>query len=160
MKNTDLYELRDGLTAIKNVHSSTEFAYAAAKNIRILNTEIQIIEDMFKPSEEYKKEYEKAYQNLILKYCKKNEEGEPEVTNRNGQILYRFEKKFRDKFDIEVEKLKKKMEKVVTAREKQLEDREKFLQEETKVKIFKVDKKHAPKDLTLEQFSSIMAMIK
>ena len=161
MKNIELYSLREGINRILNVTGTSEFSYAAVKNLRIVQQEIEDIEKMFAPSDEYQEKFQKSYDELIDKYCLKHDNGSPQlVKNDFGQLIYKFEKEGREKFDKELKASEKKNKKLVDERTKQLKAKEEFLQKDNKVKIYKVDKKYVPEKLTIAQFSAIFPMIK
>lgn len=162
MKNVELYQLKNGIVAIMSKQAPVEFAYAATKNLRILDQEIEIIEKTFAPSEEYMEKYQKEYDKIIREYCEKNKEtGEPVIErNHEGRLVYKFSPDGKKKFEAALEKLNKKHKGLVEARDKQIKDKQKFLEKDSTVKVVKIDKKYAPHDITLAQFMDIFPMIK
>ena len=78
MKRLDLYKLKQALESLGNIEGVT-FAYAIVKNLKLLEKEIEILEEVRKPSEEYLEEFQPKVDELVKKYSKKDEDGNPFV---------------------------------------------------------------------------------
>ena len=89
-----------------------KFAYGRAKNKKILKSEIEALNEVLKPSEEYKK-YDKERIELCEIHAKKDKDGKPVV--ESGQLIMRDQKAF----DKEHDALTKKHKKAIIARNQQ-----------------------------------------
>ncbi len=150
-----LFGLRQGLQAVGGL-KGIKFAYAVAKNLKIVNSELEIIEKLRMPSKEYIKTYDKERLELCEKYCEKDEKDEPK-TNVTG---YEFTPENRKKFEREVEELKAKHPGVVKEYEDQIEEYNKMIGEEMEIELFMIDQANIPEDITTGQLSGIIQIVK
>ena len=160
MKNVDLYRLKNGFQAIPN-KQGIEFSYAVIKNLRLIDEEIKVIDEMFKPTDDYVKKFKPEVDKLVVKHSEKDDTGSPKlVKNQFDQLVYDIKPNNQKKLDEDVVKLEKKFPEIAKKRKQQLEEKEKFLQKENKIKLFKIDKKYLPSDITPMQLGAIFEMVK
>jgi len=133
-------------------HKGAKFAYAVAKNVKILEPEAEPIIKALKFSKEYE-EYDNARMESVKKYGKRDENKRLVIIENEYVILDQ------EKFDKELEPLQKKFAKAIKERKKQLEDLEKIMEGDVKVKLYKVALKDVPNDITTPQLLSIYDII-
>ena len=66
MKNKDLFTFKQGLEAAKSL-TGVKFAYAVAKNYKLVSSEIETLQETIKPSEKYL-EFEAESNELVKKH--------------------------------------------------------------------------------------------
>jgi len=160
MTNLELLELYSALDLKElNNLAGVKFSYAVAKNLNSLLPDIKSIEATLKFSKLYDA-YEKERIELAKKHAKK-EAGKPvkEIVIENGRKIERFVLENTEKFNKELEVLRTKHKKALDEREKQISQYEDLLKEEVKVKLYKVNLKDVPKDITPGQIKGIYAII-
>lgn len=154
LKNKDLFRIKQGLDNVSKF-KGVKFAYAIAKNKRIVISELVDLQKAAKMSDEFKK-YEDKRIVICTKYAKKDENGEF-VYGRN-KSEYVIEK--RDMFDKEIETLQLEHKESIDARESQLKEYEKLLDSESvPIEFHKILFEYIPEDITGEQIEAIMELI-
>ena len=84
MKNVDLYRLKNGFQAIPN-KQGIEFSYAVIKNLRLIDEEIKVIDEMFKPTDDYVKKFKPEVDKLVVKHSEKDDTGSPKLVKRSEE---------------------------------------------------------------------------
>lgn len=151
MKKSKILELSRALNGVGRL-SGVAFSYAVAKNIRLIQPEIEALQKAIEPSKEFS-EYDQEREKLAIKHAKKDEKGNPVIEN-NQYVL-----EDKEAFDKEFEKLKEKNKEVLAGRTKQAEDFDKLLLEEVEVKLYKVKLENIPKEITTAEMNSILDII-
>lgn len=154
LKNQEILDLHTALQSVSHLQGA-KFAYAVARNIAKVKTEVHSLSKAYEASEPFL-EYDKQRAEL----CKKHaviKDGEPEVYMVNGQSNYRIkdEKAFNEDF----EKLKADHREVIEAREEQMKDFQSLLAEETEIDLYTIPHSLVPENITVGELTSIMAMI-
>lgn len=151
MKKRELLDFNNALKSVSEL-KGVKFAYAVAKNTKVIKNEVEAILDAQKSSKEFQE-----YDNERIELCKlmavKDESGKPKVTQNN------FDIEDKEAFDKEFNKLKKKYKEAIEDRDKQLEEFNKLLEEEVKIKLHKVKVEELPSDITPKQLNSIFEMV-
>ncbi len=114
MKKSDIYRLYHGLNSCVGL-SGAKFNYAVAKNIRILQSEVEAIDAARKPSEDYQA-YDKEREELAKSYALKDEKGEAIIENGQYKIIDQ------DAFDAALDVVKEKHKDAIAQREQQDKD--------------------------------------
>ncbi len=151
MIKSKLLELSKALNGVGRL-SGVSFSYAVARNLKLLEPEIEAIQKASEPSKEFQ-EYDQARIELAAKHSKKDEKGNP-VIEGNQFIL-----EDQNAFNKDFEKLKKTHKEALDAREKQGEEVEKLLKEETPITLYKVKLENVPPQITSAEMSSILDII-
>ena len=160
IKNEELYRLREGLAALKNVSGKLDFLYAIVRNKRIVEDEIKTIEEMFAPDEKYK-EFMTKQRELVLKYCKRDENGQPVTQQINGGLMrYAFEPENMEKYNAEVEKLAEEYQDAIKGAEEKEQKRVEMMQQTVRINLWKIDKEALPDGLTAGNLEAIWPIIK
>ncbi len=151
MKKQKIIELYQALNSLGNL-SGVKFSYAVVRNINILKPEIEALQEVIKPSEEFTK-YEQERIELAKEHSKKDDKGEP--MSENNKFILEDEKKFEKEF----EKLKEKNKKVFDDRQKQIDEYITLLETESSMELFKIDISDVPEGITTQQMNSIYELI-
>lgn len=151
MKNKILTRLVQGISNIRPLEG-VKFAYALAKNKRLIVSELEIFDDLTKMSEEYAG-YEKKRIELCEKYCQKDENGKAIMVKNEYTI------KDRKKFDIEQGKLSKNNKKPIEDRKKQIKEFNEFLEKESSFTPFEIKMEDIPVNINSGEFDNIFELI-
>ncbi len=146
LKNKDLYIIRETLNGMTNFRS-LEFASWLCRNLKIVNSEIEILEAGLK-SEKFN-EYQKKKHEIHSKYCKKDALGELQLT-----IQGRYQIEDEESHNKEIEKLKSEYKDVLIDREKVVAEMEKLQEKKvnSSVKCIQISKKELPKEISGNEF--------
>ena len=132
MKNKDLFNLFNSLCNLSNL-KGIKFSYGIIKNKKNIKNEIEILQNIIKPSQEFI-EFDKEREKLCKKYSKKDEKGEIIIKNNNYDIKSECKEIFNKEFD----DLKEQNKEFIIKREKQLEEYNKLLEEECNIELHKI----------------------
>jgi len=147
----DLYQSLVSVGSLKGV----QFAYAVAKNLSIIEPEIEAIRKANIPSDKFN-EYDKKRIELAEKHSEKVN-GKAEKIMKNGVEVYNV--KDEAKFVEELKKLQSEYEVAITEREAQMKDIDKLLEEEIELLVHTVDIQHIPSDIQAKQMTDIFLMV-
>ena len=128
MKNGEFVTLFNGLTAVQQL-KGVKFGLLVSKNIRVIQEELNDIEEASKPTEEFLE----LSQKMHVLMNEKNDEA--------------------------IAKLEKENKKLVDARKEQLEEVDKLLLEETEIELHAIPEDCLPTDITGEQIINIDKII-
>lgn len=131
MKKKEIIELYKKL---KPINLTGKVGYAVGKNLFTLENEIKVISSTFKPSDKFN-EYETKRVALANKHAKKDESGEPIVTD--GMISLDDVKAFNKDWD----KLKEEYKETLDEYKKMEDDYNELLETESKIEIHKISEK-------------------
>lgn len=145
MKKRELIELYNALEAVNNL-SGLRFAYGISKNKKLLETEIQTINESASKDKNFM-EYENARIELLKKHAIKDPQGNP-IKNKNQFVLEDPEK-----FNEEFEKIRKKFEKSVN-------EHQEFMETEAEFKPYMINYEDLPQQITAGQLSSIIELVR
>lgn len=157
MKNKNVLSIYQGLQSCANL-TGVKFAYAIAKNIYKIKTEIEIMNETLKASENYRI-YDKKRSELAEKNAEKNKDGTPKSTinKTNGQEEFVIGDK--KAFEKELEALKEEYKEEIEKREEQIKSYQDFLEEESPLELHRINSEELPKEITAGQLSSIMEIV-
>lgn len=153
MKKRELYDLLAGLESVKGL-KGVKFAYARAKNKKLVLDEIQLFEESIKPSDKFL-EYNKKRIELCEKYCQKDKENNPIIKNNKYCGLER-----NNEFEKEIELLNEESKEVINEKKGLEEEYNKMLMEEIELNFHKILLDDVPIDITGQQLELIMPIIK
>jgi len=106
MKKTEVVNLFNLFDLIKAKESNIKFSYAVVKNKKIIQTEIESIEEIQKEKEKILEGYLTERDELIKKFGKTNEKGLPEIKAEDKQAMANFTSEdiiLREKYKNELE---------------------------------------------------------
>lgn len=160
MKNSDLYQFKIGLEKVSK-HGDVDWAIIIVRNRKLVEKEIEILEELRKPTEEYQKKFQPELEKLAQKYALRDERGN--IIPRklfDGSFGYEIDPKRRDEYDNELNKLRKNHHKLYTEREEQLNKFTEALKKEVNLKdLQKVNKNSIPSTITGDLLWDIRWMI-
>ncbi len=155
MKRLDLYKLKQALESLGNIEGVT-FAYAIVKNLKLLEKEIEILEEVRKPSEEYLEEFQPQVDELVKKYSKKDESGNPEQVQVPGQgSVIQVDPDNKIEFEKEFAVLEEENRELVDIRMKQLTSFNDLLQQDLEIELVMLTKEDLPKDIKVVELHGI-----
>ncbi len=153
MKNKDIVQLYNNLKELGNLEG-VKFAYFVVKNMKILQSEIAVFEDIIKPSEKYV-EYEQKRLDICKKYAEKDENGNCKIENDKFVGCENNEE-----FNKEIQQLNNEYAEVILKRNQQLKEIEQILEEENNnIKLMKIKVEDIPKNITVKQMMVINDLI-
>ncbi|MFA5395224.1 MAG: hypothetical protein WC346_04320 [Methanogenium sp.] len=154
MNKQDALNLWNGLHAVSGLKGA-KWAYAVAKNINNLKSEIEALQKSIAPSKEFS-EYNNKRLELAQKHAAK-EKGVPKKIKIGNTEEYLIADK--NKFNKELKPLQKKYKKALDERDKQMKDFEEILKEEVKIDLHMVDSDYIPEEITPAQVTAVMPII-
>jgi hypothetical protein len=154
MKNLDLYRLKQALEGLGSVEN-VSFAYAVVKNLKLLEKEIEVLEEVRKPSEEFMQEFQPKVDELVKKHAKKDEDGNPEQGDGPQGPTIQVDPKNKVKFEKEFAALEKENQALVDQRMEQLTKFNDLLQEEVEIELVKIKKEDLPEDIKVAELYGI-----
>jgi hypothetical protein len=153
MKKRDLYYLKEVLS--KDVFlkaKDTKLLYFTLRNLRVIEDEIKVLEEVKKPSEAYI-EYEKERIELCKKHAKKDEQGNP-IIEQNRYVFDNI-----NEFNIILAELITKHKSATDEYDKQYHEFSKLLDEENDISFYKINLEKLPKDLGIDEMTVLMYVI-
>lgn len=154
MIKNDLFNLVKVFEEIKSVSSNPKFAYAIAKNKKLIKTEVDLIRGAIKPNGDMD-EYDKARVALCRDFAKLDENQNPVVSNNNFVI---DEEKQKD-FDSKIDELRTKYKTVLDEHRERLLEADQLLKEDVSLDFHLMDIDVFPDGLTQEQYEHLMVFV-
>lgn len=148
MKRKELYDLLNGFETVKDL-KGVKFAYARAKNKKLVLAELELLKDVLKDSEKFV-EYDKKRIELCEVYCTKDDKGKPVIKNRKYDGLTKNEE-----FTKKLEKLGEEFKEVIEQKKKNAEEYQTLLDGEVDIPLHKIKLDDVPSDITGAQLESI-----
>ena len=158
MKNIDLYHLKQGLDSVGGL-TGIKFAYAVAKNLRLVATEISVLDELRVPSEAFA-EYEKERIALCEQHSEKDEDGKPRMANGGANGVFTFAIANKAAFEAELDELRTQHATAIKERDDQMRRCEEFLQEESDLDLHSVKLDDVPKEISAGQMSAILEIVR
>lgn len=152
MKRQELYNLLNGFEAVKNL-KGVKFAYARAKNKKLVLAELELLKDVLKDSDKFI-EYDKKRIELCEEHCTKDKKGKPVIKNGKYEGLTKNKE-----FDKKVEKLNEKFKEVIEQKKKNAEEYKALLDGEVDIPLHKIKIEDVPEDITGAQLESISLIL-
>lgn len=156
MTKEEILNLSESLNDIKNL-KGVKFAYFVARNIQIINSEIENIKKTLEPSKEYA-EYNKKRIELAKKYSKKDDKGNP-LTKKINDSMINYELEDEKGFENEFNKLKEENKSILDIRKQQEKEFNDLLKTESDLTLFKININDVPNEITGEQLHNIINLI-
>lgn len=153
LKNSEIIALWNSLDACKE-HRNTKFVYAAVKTRKSIKDQMDMLIELGRPSKAYV-EYQKKRSCLCIQFAEK-ENGKPIV--RNGEYVFLDLNK--SLLDPLIAELKEDSIDCIYEREEQVTSFSATLDIEDEVIIHKVFLKDCPENLTQDEMTGLMPMIK
>jgi hypothetical protein len=142
MKNREISGLLIGLTMVGDLKGVT-FAYAVARNIKKLNSEMESIR---KARGDKYNEYDDKRIELARSMSKKDGDGNPIMIGSNFTIP-------------DVKEFERKLEKLKEKYKKEIDEYEEFLDKDSDIELHKIEMDDVPTDISAEQMTGIFDII-
>lgn len=153
LKNQDLFKILEGIGAVSQLRGA-KFAYAMAKNKRLISAEVEDLQKGIENVSEQYTEYDKKRLELCTEYSRKDDDGKPILTNNEFQISDRTN------FDIALGKLRGEYKSAISERDKQVEEYNDLLDKPVNGVVFhKVSFEDLPRDISAAQTDMILELI-
>lgn len=146
MRRAELFSLYKRLPSLKDL-KGVKLAYTIVRNTKKLEEEINIYQELFKPSEKFL-EFEEKRIELCNKFCDKNEEGKPIINNGVYQGVDK-----NNLFIVEYERLKNEYVNELKERDDQIKKMNEFLSEEINFDFLKIKLEDVPNDISVDQMA-------
>lgn len=159
LKRVKLMEIYNGLSAIdKATIKNKKFSYIVLKNIKSIQSEIDIMRDMYKHLVENptQKEYENAKKDIALKYCTKDDEGNPIINKESGLETVSFIGENSTLFHNESDELEAKYKEHTDWFAKESKALDDFYETEIDFEFTKIDFDDVPEDFNVESIFDLI----
>lgn len=131
------------------------FAYAILINEKKIKDEVETIQTIAKPSEEYAK-YIKEQMQIVNEFAMKDERGNP--IGDNG--IYQLQPKRKDTAQFKLEQLNQKYKIEIEKQNKVNEEISTILNEEIDIDFYKISFDDIPEEVNKEQLEKLMLIVK
>lgn len=158
MKKADLYRIKTGLEDFGDVKGGV-FAHRVVKNLQLIMFEIEVLDKIRKPSDEYTIKVQKPIEELVRKYALKNEEGNIVEEQTEWGTSIKVDSKNESKFIEDKEKILVNNPKLVEEYENQLKEFEKVLDEEIKLPFIYIESGDIPEHVSVKQLYKIRELL-
>ena len=160
MKKRDLYALQNGLRSMGHLKGA-KFSYGLAKNKKRIDAEIELLEEIRKPSEEMN-EYERQRIELCESLCLRNEDGSVNflVSDENPELKqYQFGDKHSE-FDQKFSELKERYRSALETHSDKMKEFVSLLDEPLDIEFYKISLESVPNDIRSEEMTLIEPLIR
>jgi hypothetical protein len=154
--NEGIVELHNGLMNVGNL-TGVKFSYAVAKNINILKGEVESFRKAAMPTEIFQT-YEKERFENASKHAEKGSDGKALKEVIDG--IERFVIKNKEEFEKDYKAIREKHKEAIQKREVQLKEMDEIMDEEVEIEVFAIPVSYIPEEITAEQMSAILPVIK
>lgn len=151
MIKNDLFNLMKVFDEIKDTASNPKFAYAVAKNKKLVESEVELIRDAIKPDETMT-EYDTKRISICRDYAKLDDDNNPVVHNSNFVIDEERVKDFNEK----IEGLREEYSSTLESHKERLIEADQLLKEEIDIEFHKLSIESFPEGLTQDQYEQLM----
>lgn len=151
--------LANNLTQLKSLKGA-KFTYGITKNMDLIQKEMDLINDIIKPSDELKK-YDDARVKICEEFAKKDENGEfikLEIAPGSGQYQYDIDEESQEWIDA-LGKIKNEYSSILQERDEQINEYNKLLNTEITIDFYKIKLDDVPTDISLELMQIIKPFI-
>lgn len=156
MTNEDLYILKDKLLEVKDM-PGVRFALMVAKNLRILEAEIAMLNKAQEPTEAFV-EYEQKRLELAKRCADRDAAGEPVIEQGQFGPTYKLSERL-EEFQAAWKLLGDEYREAIQAREKQFSEFRAVLAEESTVVLVKIPEDDLPESLTGDHMLALLHVV-
>jgi len=133
MKNKDLLDLFSALESVNSDTCSAKFKYGIARNKKIIETQIKILQDLIKPSDEYI-QAENERLAICYKYCERDESNNPRMINN----MFVMKEDTRAESDTEITEFMAKNKDIFDEAVKKSQEVSAILEEEVNIELYSI----------------------
>lgn len=150
MKNKNLAQTLEDL---KKINLSGKIAYAIAKNRKLIETELEVLNETVKLLPDFEA-YEKERITLLETHSSKDEQGKPIIENNTYKIenLPDWEK--------DIKELQETHKEAIETRTKQISDFNALMEEEASIEFYPFTEDQIPDNATASEIYTLLALIK
>lgn len=152
MKRSELFELYNKMQGLRYHSDNKKFSYALIKNIKNIENEINILNEIIKPTQDFL-EFEKERITICRSHAIKDENDEPILNGDEFQI------EDMNKFNLDLEPLKIKYRDSLTKRQKQIEKYNSLLDENIEIEFVKIGPDDLPDNITPNEIEDIYPIL-
>lgn len=158
MKNIKLPEFLEDL---KKINLTGKVAYAIAKNRKLVENELEILQETLKESESFKK-YQEERIELAKSHAKKDEKGNPvtETILQGGNPVNSFVIEDQKAWEQEFEALKEKHKEALNQRTEQENAFNLLMEEDSKLEFHKIEESEIPENATAQEVYTLLELTK
>ena len=133
MKNKDLLDLFSALEYVNSDTCSAKFKYGIARNKKIIENQIKILQDLIKPSDAYI-QIENERLAICHKYCERDENNNPRMINN----MFVMKEDTRAESDTEITEFMAKNKDIFDAAVKRSQELTALLEEEIDIPLYSI----------------------
>jgi len=152
MKRSELFDLYNKLQGLRYHSDNKKFSYALIKNIKSIEGDINKLNEIIKPNEDFLK-FEQKRISVCQAHAIKDENGEPILNGDEFQI------EDMEKFNADLEPMKAKYQSTLSERQKQIEEYNSLLDEEINVDLTLVGPDDLPDGITPNEIEDIYPIL-
>jgi len=152
MKRSELFDLYNKMQGLRYHSDNKKFSYALIKNIKNVESDINKLNEIIKPTQDFL-EFEKERISICRLHAIKDENDEPILNGDEFQI------ENMDKFSLDLEPLKIKYRDVLTERQKQIEKYNSLLDEDINIELVKIGPDDLPDGITPNEIEDIYTIL-
>lgn len=152
MKRGELFELYDKLQGLRSYSDNKKFSYALIKNIKLIEEEIKIQNDLIKPSKRFQ-DFEQERINICQSHAVRDENNKPILNGNEYQI------KDMEIFNSALIPIKEKYNDILIERQAQIEKYNIMLDENINIDLVKVGVDDLPDGITPNELEDIYPIL-
>lgn len=152
MKRSELFDLYNRLQGLRYHSDNKKFSYALIKNIKTIESEINRLNEIIKPTEDFL-QFEQERIAICRSHAIKDENGEPILNGDEFQI------EDMSKFNSDLEPMKMKYQDVLHKRQQQIEKYNSLLDEQVEVELIKIGPDDLPDSITPNEIEDIYPIL-
>jgi hypothetical protein len=153
MKRSELFDLYNKLQGLKHLSGNKAFSYALIKNIKGIESEINKLNDIIKPTKNFL-QFEEARIDVCKSHTIKDENDEPIQSGEEYQI------DDMEAFNLALEPLKEKYKTELTERQQQIDEYNSMLDIEIEFDFIKIGPDELPDAITPNELEDIYLILK
>lgn len=152
MKRSELFDLYNKLQGLRYHSDNKKFSYALIKNIKSIESDINELNEIIKPNEDFL-QFEQERISVCKSHAIKDENGEPILNGDEFQI------ENMEQFNADLEPMKVKYQDVLSKRQKQIEEYNTLLDEEIQEDLIKIGPDDLPDGITPNEIEDIYPIL-
>lgn len=158
MKKGDLFRIKAGLEGFGEVKNGA-FAYKVIKNLQLVDAEVEILNALREPTQEYVEKIQTPIQELVRKYAETDEDGKVIEQGTPEGTVIKVNKNLEADFTQERDKILEGEAKLQADYELQLAGFEKMLDEDAKIEFITFTEADIPDQVSVMQLYQIKELL-
>lgn len=159
ISKNDVIRLHDSLKKLN--YKGTKFNYFLLKNIKILDSEVEIYKKLISPKEEQIRGFLIAKDQIIGEYVQKHENGDRVIDQylEDGNVLYKIQEDKIEEFNSKMQDLQTEFKDQLESYHKDLESLEKEFEEKIDLDVYSIKFDDLPEEMSKEDLEKIFILI-